>query len=56
MPRRNELGGAVIPISVRRSFHVSVYGIIAKSLIRKHHHTSIYLRVFDKILFFISKF
>ena len=51
MSRRNELGGAVIPISVRRSVHVSVYGIIAKSPIRRHHHTSIYFRVFVKMLF-----
>ena len=50
-PRRNEIGGAVIPISVRKSVHVSVYGIIAKSPIRRHHHTSLYFRVFDKIVF-----
>ena len=49
-PRRNELGGAVLPISVRKSVHVSVYGIIA-SPIRRHHHTSIYFSVFDKMVF-----
>ena len=54
MPRMNELGGAIIPISVRRSFHVSVYDIIAKSPIRRHHHTSIYFRVFDKKIFYFS--
>ena len=27
------------------------FGIIANSLTRRHHHTSIYFRVFDKMLF-----
>ena len=49
--RRNELGGAVIPTSVRGSVHVSVYGTIAKSPIRRYQHTSMYFRVFDKMLF-----
>ena len=46
-PRRNELEGAVIRMSVRRSVHVNVYGIIAKRPIQRHHHTSMYFRVFD---------
>ena len=50
-PQRNEIGGAVIRISVRTIVHNNVYGMITKSPIRRHHHTSMYSRVFDEMVF-----
>ena len=44
----------IILLEAGTDIHVSVYDIIAKNPIRRHHHTSIYFRVFDKKNFSFS--